>query len=352
METYNFAPGPTQMPTSVLKKLQVATLNYANTGTSIYSIPHRSDYCKDLLSDTNDRVRKMLMIPDDYSILWMQGGATLQFSAVPMNLLQQNEQAAYVDTGYWAARAFDHANILGNVVKIASPMSLTTTQPWMVDNHFKYVHLTPNESSAGIELKSLPTTQAIIVADATSIIMSRQIDICRYGIIYASCQKNIGSTGLTLVIIRNDLITTKPNIPLLLHYHAIWDKESIVNTLPVVSLYLVNLMLRWYEQQGDLVTLEEQSEQKAQLLYDYLDQSPLFFSKIDPRHRSITNIPFYLRQDTLTETFLQQAQTAGLIFLKGHWSCGGCRANIYNTMPLAGVQKLVKIMQKFERKYG
>lgn len=356
---YNFCSGPAMLPEAVMLKAQQELPNWRNTGMSVMELSHRSDEFVSVVSDAEARLRQLLDISDDYGVIFTQGGATLQFSCVPMNLIARGSGAEFLDTGAWSVKSIKEAERYGPARVLASTKGkhyrhAVLAEDFQVSPDASYLHYTPNETIGGVEFNYVPESGKVpLVADMSSCILSQNIDVNRFGLIYAGAQKNIGPAGLTLVIVRKDLLgQTLPGTPSLLDYQAQIDQGSMVNTPPTFAIYLAGLVFEWLQEQGGVPAMQQLNEAKSQLLYDFVDASGFYRNPIDPVHRSRMNVPFILADETLNERFLAEADKAGLYNLQGHRSVGGMRASIYNAMPLAGVQALVTFMKEFERRYG
>ncbi|MCK4835933.1 MAG: 3-phosphoserine/phosphohydroxythreonine transaminase [Candidatus Aminicenantes bacterium] len=351
---YNFYAGPAILPREVLKKAQEELLNFNGIGLSIMEISHRSKDFDQVVTTAESKIRSLLEIPDNYSILFLQGGASLQFGMIPMNLLKGGI-ADYINTGAWAKKAIKEAKLFGTVNIAAS--SEDKNFSYIPNNiHFTpdavYVHITSNETISGIQWKSFPDTSNVpLIADMSSDIFSRKLKVSDFGIIYAGAQKNMGPAGVTLVIIRNDLIEkSADNLTSMLSYKIHAEKNSLYNTPPCFAIYIVYLVVEWIERLGGVSAIEELNNKKAALLYDILDSSDLYRGTADPRDRSKMNVTFRLSSEELETRFIREATESGFTGLKGHRSVGGCRASIYNAMPIEGVEKLVEFMTRFEKK--
>lgn len=355
-EVFNFSAGPAVLPKAVLEQARDELLDWHGTGMSVMEMSHRSKEYLSIATQAEADLRTLLAVPDNYKVLFLQGGATSQFAMVPMNLLRGHRQADYINTGAWSKKAIAEAQRYCEVnVAASSADSNFNTIPafdaWQLNNDAAYVHYTPNETIGGVEFHEIPDTGAVpLVADMSSTILSRPLAVSRYGLIYAGAQKNIGPAGLTVVIVRDDLIgTTLPGTPSMFDYQAHADNGSMLNTPPTFAWYLAGLVFVWLREQGGLASMGEVNRCKAQRLYDAIDASGFYRSPVDPACRSWMNVPFTLADAGLDGDFLAQARTAGLLNLKGHRSVGGMRASIYNAMPEAGVDALIGFMQEFER---
>ncbi len=356
---YNFSAGPAMLPEDVLKKVQQELLDWQGEGASVMEISHRSSAFLKVVEDAEKNLRALLAIPDNYHVLYAQGGARGQFAAVPMNLLGENTHADYINTGYWAKSAIKEAElfctpaVIDVLIEKEGKKALLPVNEWILNETAAYVHLCPNETIDGIAFNALPKTNKPIVADMSSCILSRPIDVSQYGVIYAGAQKNIGPAGITLVIVRDDLLgKAKVFLPSILNYKVLSDKESMFNTPPTFAWYLAGEVYKWLLAQGGLVEMAKKNQTKAALLYDVIDNSSLYVNKVHPDNRSLMNVPFWLTNADLEARFLKEAERLGLKGLKGHRDVGGFRASIYNAMPLEGVQALVDFMQAFEANWA
>lgn len=358
-KVYNFSAGPAMLPREVMLKAQKEFTNWNGLGTSVMEISHRSKEFLAIARQSEQDLRELLVIPDNYHILFCQGGARAQFAAVPMNLLGNNTIADYVDGGYWATSAVKEAKryCTPNVINVTrerdGKRAILPANEWLLSDDAAYVHFCPNETIDGIEITDLPETNKPIVADMSSNILSRPIDVSKYGVIYAGAQKNIGPAGLTLVIVRDDLLhLAKEVLPSVLNYKVLADKESMFNTPPTFAWYLAAEVFKWLKKRGGVEAIYAHNQQKAALLYDCIDNSSFYRNDVHPDNRSLMNVPFQLANSELDDTFLAEAMEHGLHALKGHRDVGGMRASIYNAMSLEGVQALVDFMVKFEKKYA
>jgi phosphoserine aminotransferase len=356
---FNFSPGPAVLPQPVLEQARDEMLDWHGSGMSVMEMSHRGKEFIAIAAEAEADLRELLGIPAGYKVLFLQGGATAQFAMVPMNLLRGKKSADYIHTGEWAKKAIGEAKKFCSVNIAASSedrnFSYVPKQAaWKSNADAAYVHITSNETIGGIEYHWIPETQGIpLVADMSSHILSRPVDISRYGVIYAGAQKNIGPAGLTIVIVREDLIgQTLPGTPAMLDYKVHADNESMYNTPPTYGLYIAGLVFRWLKKNGGLAAMQEVNNRKAGLIYDVLDQSSFYSSPVAKEDRSLMNVPFRLKSESLDEEFLKQAKAAGMIQLKGHRSVGGMRASIYNAMPIEGVRALVGFMRDFEKRNG
>ena len=355
-EVYIFNPGPAVLPEPVLASTSKAVLNFAGTGMSIMEVSHRAKQFEDLLNNTIVLLRKVMGIPENYKVLFLQGGASLQFSMVPMNLLGPDKVADYIDTGHWSSRAIKEAKKVGKVNIAASTKDLNYARlPYpselKLTPNAAYCHITTNNTIYGTQGQTFPVIKGIpIVADMSSDILSRRINVADFGLIYAGAQKNIGPAGVTMVIIRDDLIGTAPeNIPTMLDYKIHAENNSLYNTPPVIAIFVVHEVLRWIEDLGGLGEMEKINNQKAALIYDVLDKSSFYKGTVEKASRSKMNITFLLPNEDLEKAFLAEASKRKLIGLKGHRSVGGMRASLYNALPLEGAQRLAELMVAFEK---
>lgn len=344
------------MPAEVLVKAQQELVNWNGLGTSVMEISHRSKDFIAVAEQSERDLRDLLAIPDNYHVLFCHGGARAQFAAVPMNLLGDATTADYIDGGYWAHSAIDeaqkycHPNVIDITCERDGKKAVLPASDWALTEQAAYVHFCPNETIDGIEIRDLPQTDKPIVADMSSTILSRKIDVSQYGVIYAGAQKNIGPAGLTIVIVRDDLLgLAKDILPSILDYKVLAEKESMFNTPPTFAWYLAGEVFKWLKAIGGVEVMQARNEAKAKLLYDFIDQSDFYRNEVHQANRSLMNVPFQLKNAALDKAFLQQADAAGLKALAGHRVVGGMRASIYNAMPIEGVQALVDFMAAFER---
>jgi len=356
---FNFSAGPAVLPEAVLEQAAQEMLDYGGTGTSVMEMSHRSKAFIDIHARAEADLRELLAVPKNYKVLFMQGGAAGQFGIIPMNLLNGKAGADYVYTGQWSKKAISEAKKFCkvNVAASSEDQNFTYAPPqskWKLDANAAYVHYTSNETIGGVEFNWIPDVGDVpLVADASSHILSRQLDVSRFGLIYAGAQKNIGPAGLTIVIVRDDLLGNAMSItPEVFNYKIQAEADSMINTPPTYAIYIAGLVFAWLKKQGGLAAMEKTNIAKAKLIYDYLDQSEFYQSPVNKEDRSRMNVPFRLRSETLDDAFLKGSKAAGLIELKGHRSVGGMRASIYNAMPIEGVQALVSFMRDFEKKQG
>lgn len=358
---HNFCAGPAAIPEAVLVRAQKELLNWQNTGTSVMEISHRSKDFMIIAERAEHNLRKLMNISDDYAVLFLQGGASLQFSTLVMNLLQN--KADYLQTGNWSKKAlvearryesagFGKINLVANAESLDN-LSIPDVSTWQLSKDADYFHYCPNETIGGLTLHDVPNVDAPIVADMSSNILSAPLDVSRFGMIYAGAQKNIGPAGLTLVIIRKDLLgRAHTACPATQNYKNQFDNDSMLNTPPTFAWYLSGLVFEWLIEQGGVSAIYEKNLQKAQKLYDFIDNCAFYQNKVDKKYRSIMNIPFTLEDSNLDALFLQESAKAGLANLKGHKLVGGMRASIYNATPIAAIDALTEFMQAFAQKHG
>ena len=356
---YNFSAGPSMLPLEVLKQAQTELLDYNGTGQSVMEMSHRSKEFDDIIKETERLFREVMNIPDNYKVLFLQGGGWTQFSSVPLNLMTKNGKADYIVTGQWAKKAYQEACRYGKARVVASSEDKTFTYIPKVkrenfDPEADYVYYTMNNTIYGTKFNYIPDTGDIpLVSDVSSCFLSEPVDVSKFAVIWGGAQKNVAPAGLTVVIIRDDMIGHAMDItPTLLNYKTQADKDSLFNTPPCWQIYITMLVLRWIKGLGGLEAMKQRNEKKAKLLYDYLDNSKLFKGTVVPEDRSLMNVPFVTGSDELNAKFVAEAKAAGLVNLKGHRTVGGMRASIYNAMPYEGVQALVDFMEKFEKENG
>lgn len=356
MPLYNFGAGPAMLPAAVMAQIQADLPNW-HAGMSIMEISHRHAAFEQLMQQIKTNLRKLLAIPDNYEILFFSGGARAQFTMVPMNLLGLNLLANYLITGHWSKLAYQDATKYGTMEIVASSeancyLTVPSPETWSLNAQASYLHYTDNESIHGVELPAPPAVKIPLVADMTSNILSKVIDVSKYAVIYASTQKNLGIAGLTLVIVDPTYIQNNSgNIPLLYDYKVAIQHNSMLNTPPIFALYVMGLMLDWVIAQGGVLAMEAKNLANATKLYNYLEQSKLYENLVNPAYRSRINIPFTLKDPSLEEKFLQQAELHHCTQLKGHKVVGGMRVSLYNAMPEAGVDTLINFMEKFQQQY-
>ncbi len=352
---YNFSAGPACIAEDVLKQAQAEMLDWQDTGISVMEMSHRGKNYMSIAEKAEADLRDIMNIPDNYKVLFMQGGASSQFAAVPINLMGANRKADYILTGQWSKKAIAEAKRYGDInIAASSEDSKFTTVPeqstWKLNKDAAYLHYTPNETIVGVEFPFVPQTNVPLVADMSSNILSKEIDVSQYGIIYAGAQKNIGCAGLTIAIVRDDLIG-KPidGMPAMLDYKIMADNDSMYNTPATYSWYIAGLVFDRIKKNGGIKAVEETNRRKAAKLYTAIDDSAFYSSPVDKNCRSLMNVPFILADTALDSAFLEQAAKVGLTTLKGHRSVGGMRASIYNAMPEAGVDALIEFIKDFEK---
>ena len=352
---YNFSAGPAVLPEEVLREAADEMLDYKGTGMSVMEMSHRSKAYDTIIKEAEADLRDLMKIPDNYRVLFLQGGASQQFAMIPMNLMK-NKVADYIVTGQWAKKAYQEAQIYGKANKIASSEDETFSyipdcSDLPISEDADYVYICENNTIYGTKFKTLPDTKGKpLVADVSSCFLSEPVDVTKYGVIYGGVQKNIGPAGVVIVIIREDLITEDvlPGTPTMLRYKIHADNASLYNTPPAYGIYICGKAFKWLKRQGGLEAMKEYNEKKAKILYDFLDQSKMFRGTVRKEDRSLMNVPFVTGDGDLDAKFVKEAKEAGFENLKGHRSVGGMRASIYNAMPMEGVEKLVEFMRKFE----
>ena len=352
---YNFSAGPAVLPESVLKEAAEEMLDYKGSGMSVMEMSHRSKWFDDIIKDAEKDLRELMNIPDNYKVLFLQGGASLQFAAIPMNLMK-NKVADYIVTGQWAKKAFAEAKIYGQANKIATSEDKTFSyipdcSDLPISEDADYVYICENNTIYGTKFHELPNTKGKpLVADVSSCFLSEPVDVSKYGVIYAGVQKNAGPAGLQVVIIREDLISDDvlPGTPTMMKYKTQADAGSLYNTPPCYDIYICGKIFKWVKDMGGLEEMKKYNEKKAAILYDFLDSSKMFKGTVEKKDRSLMNVPFVTGDSDLDAKFVKEATAAGFVNLKGHRTVGGMRASIYNAMPIEGVEKLVAFMKKFE----
>jgi len=356
---FNFSAGPAALPTEVLEIAQAEMLDYQGRGLSVMEMSHRSDEFIAIAANAEADCRALLDIGDDYAVLFTQGGATGQFAAVPLNLLGERTSADYVNTGAWAKKAIGEAKRYGKVNVVASSEAtnfdrIPPRAEWRLDPAAAYVHITGNETIGGVEFHDIPDVGDVpLVADLSSNLLSRPLDVSRFGVIYSGAQKNIGPAGIALVVVRRDLLgRARKDTPSILDYQLTADNDSMYNTPPTYAWYLSGLVFQWLKRQGGLAAMGERNRAKAQTLYRVIDASNFYSCPVVREHRSLMNVPFTLADDRLDEPFLEGAEARGLLNLKGHRSVGGMRASLYNAVPQAAVDALVTYMGEFETQHA
>jgi phosphoserine aminotransferase len=356
---FNFSAGPAALPEAVLQRAQAEWMDFHGTGMSVMEMSHRGKTFMQVAEKAEHDLRSLLGVPDEYAVLFLQGGATGQFAAVPLNLQSGGQAMDYIDTGAWSGKAIKEAGKYGPVNIVASSQaqgyaSIPDPATWKLDPGAAYVHYTPNETIGGVEFHFVPETGSVpLVADMSSTILSRPLEIERFGVIYAGAQKNIGPAGLTLVIVRRELMERKSaQVPAVLDYALQAKNDSMYNTPPTLAWYLSGLVFEWLLEQGGLTAMADVNERKARKLYHFVDNSEFYRNPVEPSARSWMNVPFILADESLDGSFLKQAEAAGLSGLKGHRSVGGMRASIYNAVPESAVDALVEFMADFEQRHA
>lgn len=352
---YNFSAGPAVLPEEVLKEAADEMLDYRGTGMSVMEMSHRSKAYDTIIKEAEADLRELMNIPDNYRVLFLQGGASQQFAMIPMNLMK-NKKAAYILTGQWAKKAYQEGKIYGEAIEVASSADKTFSyipdcSDLDIPEDVDYIYICENNTIYGTKFKTLPNTKGhTLVADVSSCFLSEPVDVEKYGVIYGGVQKNIGPAGVVIVIIREDLITEEclPGTPTMLKYKIHADEGSLYNTPPAYGIYICGKVFKWLKKQGGLESMKEYNEKKAKVLYDFLDESKLFSGTVRKEDRSLMNVPFITGKEELDAKFIKEAKAAGFENLKGHRSVGGMRASIYNAMPIEGVEKLVEFMRSFE----
>ena len=352
---YNFSAGPSVLPEEVLREVADEMLDYNGTGMSVMEMSHRSKAYEEIIQTAEKDLRDLLNIPDNYKVLFLQGGASQQFAMVPMNFMK-NKVADYIVTGQWAKKAYQEAQIYGKANKIASSEDKTFSyipdcSDLPISEDADYVHICHNNTIYGTKFNELPNTKGKdLIADMSSDILSEPVDVSKYAMIYFGVQKNVGPAGVVIAIIREDLITDDvlEGTPTMLKYKTHADADSLYNTPPAYGIYVCGKVFKWVKAQGGLEAMKERNEKKAAILYDFLDSSKLFKGTVEKKDRSLMNVPFVTGNEELDAKFVKEAKAAGFENLKGHRSVGGMRASIYNAMPMEGVEKLVEFMKKFE----
>ena len=352
---YNFSAGPAVLPEEVLREAAEEMMDYSGCGMSVMEMSHRSKVFDEIIKEAEADLRELMNIPDNYKVLFLQGGASQQFAAVPMNLMK-NKKAGYIITGQWAKKAYQEAKLFGEAVELASSADKTFSyipdcSDLPITEDMDYVYICENNTIYGTKFKELPNTKGKdLVADVSSCFLSEPVDVSKYAIIYGGVQKNVGPAGVVIAIVREDLITDDvlPGTPTMLKYKTQADNDSLYNTPPCYGIYICGKVFKWIKNMGGLEAMKQKNEEKAKILYDFLDESKLFNGTVAPEDRSLMNVPFVTGNEELDAKFVKEAKAAGFENLKGHRSVGGMRASIYNAMPKEGVEKLVAFMKKFE----
>ena len=354
---YNFSAGPAMMPVEVLKTCAEEMFDYHGSGQSVMEMSHRSKVYDEIIKTAEKDFRELVGVPDNYKVLFLQGGASTQFAMIPMNLMK-NKVADYIVTGQWAKKAYQEASKYGKANKIASSEDKIFTyipdvSDLPISEDADYVYICQNNTIYGTKYKELPNTKGkLLVSDVSSMFLSEPMDVTKYGIVYGGVQKNVGPAGVTIVVIREDLIRDDldESVPTMLRYKTHADADSLYNTPPAYNIYVCGLVFKWLKEMGGLEEMKKKNEEKAKILYDYLDSSKLFKGTVVPEYRSLMNVPFVTDSDELNKKFIAESAEAGFVNLKGHRTVGGMRASIYNAMPKEGVEKLVEFMADFEKK--
>lgn len=356
---FNFFAGPAILPHEVMEKAQAEFVNFHGAGYGIVEATHRGKLYSQVIEETEADIRKLMAISDDYAVLFLQGGASLQFSMLPMNLMVPGKTAVYADTGSWANKAIKEAKLFGNVDVIYSGKESNYSQigdvgEWRISADASYAYICSNNTIFGTEYHFFPETGDVpLIADMSSDIMSREVDVNQFGVIFAGAQKNLGPAGVTLVIIRKDLVDRVPaNVPTMLKYSTFVESASLFNTPPCFAIYMVGLVMKWLLAQGGIAAIQKINETKSQALYETIDASAFYRGTAEPGDRSKMNVCFRLPSEELEKKFVTEAEAIGLLGLKGHRSVGGMRASIYNAMPMEGVSTLIDFMAEFEAKNG
>ena len=352
---YNFSAGPAVLLEEVLKEAAEEMLDYQGTGMSVMEMSHRSKAFDKIIKDAEADIRELMNIPDNYKVLFLQGGASQQFAAIPMNLMK-NGKAAYIITGQWAKKAYQEAQKYGEAVAVASSADKTFSyipdcSDLDIPEDADYVYICENNTIYGTKFWQLPNTKGKdLVADVSSCFLSEPVDVTKYGVIYGGVQKNVGPAGVVIAIIREDLIRDDipATVPTMLKWKTQADNDSLYNTPPCYGIYICGKVFKWIKKMGGLEAMKAHNEKKAKILYDFLDQSKLFKGTVEKKDRSLMNVPFVTGNEELDKKFVAEAKAAGFENLKGHRTVGGMRASIYNAMPIEGVEKLVEFMKKFE----
>ena len=353
---YNFSAGPAVLPEEVLQEAADEMLDYKGCGMSVMELSHRSTVYDQIIKEAEADIRDLMNIPDNYKVLFLQGGASQFFAEVPMNMMK-NKKAGYIITGQWAKKAFQEAKIYGEAVELASSADETFSyirdcSDLPITDDMDYVYICENNTIYGTKFKTLPNTKGkILVSDVSSCFLSEPIDVTKYGVVYGGVQKNVGPAGVVIAIIREDLITEDvlPGTPTMLKWKTQADNDSLYNTPPCYNIYICGKVFKWIKKMGGLQAMKEHNEKKAKILYDYLDESKLFKGTVRKDDRALVNVPFVTGNEELDAKFVKEAKAAGFENLKGHRTVGGMRASIYNAMPIEGVEKLVEFMKKFEQ---
>lgn len=353
---YNFSAGPAVLPEEVLKEAAAEMLDYKGSGMSVMEMSHRSKDYETIINEAEQDLRELMNIPDNYKVLFIQGGGHIQFAMVPMNLFK-NKIGDYILTGQWAKKAYEEAQLFGTANVVASSADKTFSyipdcSDLPIDEDADFVYICLNNTIYGTKFNELPNTKGKdLVADISSCFLSEPLDVSRFGILWGGVQKNVGPAGVAIAIVREDLIRDEvlPGTPTMLRYKTYADSDSLYNTPPTYTIYMCGKVFKWLKSQGGLTAMKERNEKKAQVLYDFLDESKLFQGTVEKKDRSLMNVPFITGDEELDARFVKEAKAAGFVNLKGHRTVGGMRASIYNAMPIEGVVKLVEFMREFEK---
>ena len=351
---YNFSAGPSMLPVEVLKKAQEEMVEYGNSGMSVMEMSHRSKDYQDIIDSAEALVRELMHVPDNYKVMFLQGGGSSQFAMVPLNLATKNKKADYIITGQWAKKAAEEAEKFITVNRVASSADKTFSYIPEVDasklsSDADYLYICYNNTIYGTRFTELPKTDAVLVADISSCVMSEEIDVTKFGLLFAGAQKNLGPAGVTLVIVREDLIgETLEGTPTMFDYAIHAKNGSMYNTPPTYGIYVLKLVLEWIKEMGGVKAIQKVNEEKANILYNFLDSSDMFSGTVVKKDRSLMNAPFVTGNEELDAKFVKESKEAGFVNLKGHRTVGGMRASMYNAMPVEGVKALVEFMKKFE----
>lgn len=355
---FNFSPGPGTLPYSVLQEAAADIVNFNNTGIGLIELSHRSKAFMAVAEETENLIRELMGIPSNYKVLFLQGGASSQFFMVPMNLLRKDQRATYLNTGVWAKKAIKEAKLFGTIDVAYSSEEITYKRvprddEYSVAADSQYLYFVTNNTIYGTQFPAMPNKDALLIADMSSDILSRPVDVSKFGLIFAGAQKNMGPAGVTVVIIRDDLLDkVDANVPTMLKYKTHADKESMFNTPPCFAIYCVGRVMNWLKQMGGVAAIEKINRDKAALLYEAIDSIDLYIGHAEKASRSLMNVTFNLPTPELEAQFIREATAVGLDGLKGHRSVGGCRASIYNAFPREGVERLVEFMAEFAKKNG
>jgi len=356
MELYNFAPGPAMLPQEVLQQIAREIFNWRGTQVSVMEIGHRTKLFQSVIEELQHKIRQLMNIPKNYKILFVQGGGQGQFSAIPMNLLGKNATADYFVTGTWSKKAVDAAKVYGqvNIVTQTDGISIPHASTWQLNDKAAYAYYCPNETINGLAFAEIPYTKNVpLVADMTSNILATEIDVSKFGLIMAAAQKNLGIAGVTLVIVRDDLLEQQLAItPSVWNYKLLAEANSSLNTPPVFAIYVMDLVVDWLIKQGGIANIAKMNYAKASKLYDYIDNCDFYLNTVEKPYRSLINVPFNLADNRLVNEFVRQANDHNLKYLAGHASVGGLRVSLYNAMPEAGVNALIEFMRQFAKNNG